>query len=262
MFPKLNDWMNTARALHQYVLIMGATQQYWREKEPLHLEQALQVGGEGLVARDNSGTRQARLNFQDISLELYSPQLVRTLFLTEIEPTKAFKHVLEFFEIDENEFWQGLENKGGKLEFSSDTLTLDTGTAQTYGEILYRVFTALSRVKAKFLGSQSPLVVWPHHFDLSTLWFADAMDEHKPHLNLGFAPFDSVHEEPYVYAYAYPMPDKFETLPLPQPAMWHLESWQGMWIPFAELVRLENPEQMIEDCLVATCKLLQPKSVR
>jgi Family of unknown function (DUF5996) len=261
-FLELHNWTTTAKGLHQLTLLLGVLQRYWREAEPLHLEQALRVTPEGLVAENDLGSTKLTLNFQKGLLELDRQDKVLELSFSGANAEKLLTSILRELELDETILRQALAEKGERLEFSDEALMIDGGTAQSYGEILYRVFTALSRVKAQFLGSQSPLVVWPHHFDLSTLWFADEMDEHKPHLNLGFAPFDSVHSEPYVYAYAYPMPDKFETLPLPKPAMWHLGPWQGMWIPFAELLKPENPERVIEDCLEAACKLLQPKSVR
>ena len=44
---------------------------------------------------------------------------------------------------------------------------------------------------SSFFGPQTPIVVWPEHFDLSTLWFPtnDRSDE-APVMNFGFAPFD------------------------------------------------------------------------
>jgi hypothetical protein len=44
---------------------------------------------------------------------------------------------------------------------------------------VYRVFTAAARFRARLEGSQTPIVVWPEHFDLSTLWFPtnDRSDE-------------------------------------------------------------------------------------
>ena len=39
------------------------------------------------------------------------------------------------------------------------------------------MFQMLAVVKASMFGPQNPLVLWPHGFDLSTLWFVDGMVE-------------------------------------------------------------------------------------
>ena len=108
--------------------------------------------------------------------------------------------------------------KGGGLTGDAP-LAVDAPTSAAYGEALYRVFTAVARFRARLAGPQTPIVVWPEHFDLSTLWFptGDRSDS-APQMNFGFAPFDSSYPRPYLYAYAYPMPEGFEQL-IDKPAM-------------------------------------------
>ena len=125
--------------------------------------------------------------------------------------------------------------------------------------MLYRVFTATSRWRARLNGFQTPIVVWPEHFDLSTLWFTTSTDtESSPHINFGFAPFDSTHSRPYLYAYSYPMPKDFEKLPLPKPAQWHTEPWKGVYVPYDELANVENAEALIERIFEEVYNILAP----
>jgi hypothetical protein len=52
---------------------------------------------------------------------------------------------------------------------SSQPLRVDPGVSREYIPALYRVLTATARWKAQLTGPQTPWVVWPEHFGLSTL---------------------------------------------------------------------------------------------
>jgi hypothetical protein len=117
----------------------------------------------------------------------------------------------------------------------------------SYGQALYRVFSATARFRARLAGPQTPIVVWPEHFDLSTLWFpTNDRPDAAPVMNFGFAPFDAVGERPYLYTYAYPMPDGFKRLPLPAPARWNTAGCKGMRVPYEELAKADDPKTLIE----------------
>src|SRR5919109_78870 len=73
-------------------------------------------------------------------------------------------------------------------ELTNDApLLIDAHASADYAQALDRVFTATARFRARLTGLQTPIVVWPEHFDLSFLWFATerATDEF-PHMNFGF----------------------------------------------------------------------------
>ena len=93
----------------------------------------------------------------------------------------------------------------------------------------------------------SPVVVWPHHFDLSFLWFATTeATEKAPHLNFGFAPFSDGLPRPYFYAYAWPIPPGLLDVKLPPLAQWHTEGWTGVMIPYDSLHGMTGTSQVIE----------------
>jgi hypothetical protein len=132
-------------------------------------------------------------------------------------------------------------------ETTTPIAEIDMNTANAYADALYRVFTALARFRARLQGHMTPLVVFPEHFDLSTLWFVEGdMDDHKPHLNFGFAPFSPGLPRPYLYAYAYPYPADFAAPPLPAPARWHSEGWRGVVIDYDAISQHNDPEAAIE----------------
>ena len=101
------------------------------------------------------------------------------------------------------------------------------------------------------------MVVWPGHFDLSFLWFAtDNATEKGPHLNFGFAPFSDGLPRPYLYSYAWPLPAGFSASSLPPMAYWHTIGWTGVVVPYDELVKVADPEAVIEETFTEIYKTL------
>ncbi|MBL8133130.1 MAG: hypothetical protein JNL42_14815 [Anaerolineae bacterium] len=140
-----------------------------------------------------------------------------------------------------------------KAETVSGTERLDRAdraVAQAYAEAQYAAFTGIARFRARLEGHLSPVVVWAHHLDISTLVFSPAnaaMDEAKTHLNFGFAPFtEGQYPRPYLYAYAYPYPDGFIPPALPAPLVWNREGWTGIVAGIDALAQAADPAAMIE----------------
>lgn len=129
-------------------------------------------------------------------------------------------------------------------------LNPDLTQTQLYAGVQWRMFRMLALVKAHMFGGQNPLVLWPHGFDLSTLWFAAGLDEQNdPHLNLGFSPGTADIGQPYVYFYTHPalsaLPDK-----LPDLITWTRWKVPGGYIRYDQFAHESDPEQMLADVLL------------
>lgn len=137
---------------------------------------------------------------------------------------------------------------------------IDRAVAADYAQALYSIFTAVARFRARLSGSQTPVVVWPHGFDLSTLWFSgDGTDEHHdPHLNFGFSPASAGFERPYFYSYAYPMPPGYDGVKLPAPVRVIHEPFAGMVFSYDDLVHSSNPEAEIEYLFTEVYRAVSP----
>lgn len=142
----------------------------------------------------------------------------------------------------------------------SAPLEIDAGQAADYAAALYTVFTAAARFRARLFGPQSPVVVWPHNFDLSTLWFAGAgSDENRhQHLAFGFAPASQGFARPYLYAYARPHTPDLSALALPAPAYVHDDGWTGVVVDYDDLVGLAEPDQAVEALYADIYRALLP----
>jgi uncharacterized protein with PIN domain len=121
-------------------------------------------------------------------------------------------------------------------------------TALDYARALDTIFTAAARFRARLTGPQSPIVVWPHGFDLSFLWFAHTgADEHQdPHMNFGFSPTSPGFERPYLYVYASPSPQELADVPLPPLAHLNTERWTGVIVDYDDLLGVSDPLAVIE----------------
>jgi Family of unknown function (DUF5996) len=274
--PVLNNWQPTARGLHQAAQLLGGIRMLVQEPVPNFLELALRIEATGLATDMLPSGGSVILDFSKAALVVSSAKGKTTeLPINRQTQTSLLEKLLQNLEeqgqslgSSPKDFLAALHAKGHKLDgslelTSTETINVNAKVSADYGQALYRVFTATARWRARLVGQQTSIVVWPEHFDLSTLWFAtDKANESSPHINFGFAPFDGTHTHPYLYAYAYPMPEGFDKLPLPKSAHWNTSPWKGMVVPYEELAKSDNPEAEIEGIFEAVYNILAPTLIK
>lgn len=277
--PALEQWEPTARGLHKAAELLGAIRQLVREPVANYLELALRIERAGLSTEALPTGGSVRLDFGRAALVYTCPagnehpfpvagQSQRSLFEALLAEMHAHGDTLappQPGETHVHALLGALEGRGHVLrpkdgELTSDEgLTVDPATSAAYGAVLYQVFTAVARFRARLVGPQTPVVVWPEHFDLATLWFpSDDRSDAAKVMNFGFAPFDGAYPRPYLYAYAYPMPEGFEALPLPAPARWNTAPWKGLILHYDDLRQSGDPEALIEATCETAYRLLAP----
>jgi hypothetical protein len=140
---------------------------------------------------------------------------------------------------------------------------VDEHLAEEYAEALYSVFTAAARFRARLFGPQTPLVVWPHGFDLSFIWFAGAGSDERQerHMNFGFSPGSAGFERPYLYAYASPSPSNLAEIALPALVNVILQPWKGVFVHYDDLVDVADPQAVIEELYDGIYRALSPSVV-
>lgn len=144
-----------------------------------------------------------------------------------------------------------LEPDGSKITGEKE-LTHDPAAGAGYAEVQWRMLRTIGLVKTRLMGQQTPVMLWPHGFDLSTICFARGFNEDTdPHVNLGFTPGTPDLPEPYLYAYAWPQREGLADAIPPQ------MSWQTAWgtpgaaLLYRDVRDLEPAEESIADILVA-----------
>lgn len=138
---------------------------------------------------------------------------------------------------------------------STESLTYHLEHAEKYAEVQWWAHGVLARLKTWMFGPQSPIMLWSHGFDLSTLWFVEGMDEHNdPQINFGWSPGTPDVGQPYFYFYAYPEPKNLAEN-LPDNIHWHTEwATPGGLIKYAQFVGAEDSTQYVFDLLLAAYK--------
>jgi hypothetical protein len=264
--PPLQNWLETGRGLHRGALLLGALQRLTQPPRPAYLELGLKVEPDGLFTYPFPQGGKAGLDFSSSSL-VYNPkraspiryplagrsqaEVFHDLFgdLAKSELAALLPPGEDLFERVSAAISASGRYRPPKREILiADTpITIDRDLAAKYWGALQAIFTGLARFRAGLLGLQTPMVVWPEHFDLSMLWFSGSeIDESQPHLNFGFAPFSEGIDHPYLYAYAYPYPAQYEPPDLPSGARWHTQGWTGVVLPYDVIAAQPEPVHYIE----------------
>jgi Family of unknown function (DUF5996) len=277
--PRLDHWSETSFGLHRGALLLGALQRLTQPPLPAYLELGLQVVRNGLAAGPLPGGGRAVLDFTAGTLVYAPPSGAEVSFplhgSTQAQVFAGLFGVLSQGELAEllpqgpdlaERVSAGIAARGKRYRpprpetlWDETNIKLDGQTSRAYLEVMQLIFTAIARFRARLTGMQTPLVVWPEHFDLSTLWFRDAaIDESQAHLNFGFAPFSEGLSEPYFYAYAYPYPQRFDPPALPAGARWHTQGWTGAVLPYDAIAAQSVPAAFVEEACQAIYAGLLP----
>lgn len=269
--PKLEHWETTVKAIHQAAMLLGPIQNALFDHVNNYLELTMLIRDYGVASKRLPKGGELCINFKDGMVIYHRPDGEEIYFpisdFTQSTLTEAILRIMkddEFAELlgdadDTNlteTLYQRLDADDSKRVFSKiedisgdEKLEFDADVASDYADVLYGVFTGIARFRATLVGHMTPIVVWPEHFDLSTLWFAPdnpAMDENKAHINIGFAPYSGTLPRPYIYAYAYPYPQSYAPPTLLAPARWETKDYTGVYVAYDDLLESDDLALTIE----------------
>ncbi|MEL6149145.1 MAG: DUF5996 family protein [Chloroflexota bacterium] len=237
---QIPDWNATKNTLHIAAQIMSAVRKAAGERQPNHLHHSLYPTPHGLRTGDIPGAGEVTLNYNagtiagagfEITIAGKSSQAVFDELQTAVEP-----HNITLKAPD---------------ELSDDVMTFDADHAAAFTDLHREIFGALARTKAYLMGAQTPLVVWSHGFDMSTIWFSEGMDEDSdPHINMGFSPGTPDTPEPYLYFYTWPFRQQVVDS-LPDIVTWN-EAWgnPGGTVVYSKLAATPDVEATIVEILL------------
>ena len=90
----------------------------------------------------------------------------------------------------------------------------------------------------------TPVLCWPHHFDIATMLL---LGDDKS-IGVGLAPGDEDIREPYWYVNLWPVPDPSRLTPPLQFGSWHTAGWTGAAMPAASGSAEAFVEEATERC--------------
>ena len=232
--PALATW----KALHQIALVVGAVRVACSDPLPndLHFSLDVTAGGISTTTMRCGGL----LHFDFAALQLTFMRGDCSVFSLDISghsQISLLQRLLDLFADCGYGIQPSMKHIRSETEF-----VIDRAQVMAYAKTLNSVFTALARFRAKLSGFMTPLVLWPHHFDLAFIWFAtDGKDEHNdPQIAYGFAPFSPGLERPYIYAYAWSKPTGYLNLSLEAPAQVITEGYTGLYAAY-DALRMADP---------------------
>lgn len=277
------NWKPTITALHQAAMLIGPIHNALFAPRNNYLHLPMFVEPDGLTSQLLPSGGRIRVDFKNAQL-LYlrgngttvtfaqGDHSQATLFEALLTALKEDELATFFSDVDSDTLATGIMAKlhadETRKEFltmeevtHTDPLTVDQTVAAEYADMQYAVFEGVARFRARLTGHMTSVVVWPEHFDLSTLWFHPdnaAMDDFKAHMNFGFAPYSPGFEHPYLYVYIYPYPEDFEEPAIPAPAVWNTDGFQGIVVRHDDLARQDDLAAFTEDLYLNLFDMLQP----
>ena len=245
----LENWENTRDALHQIALVVGAIRVACSDPLPNDLHFSVELSAAGISsARMRCG---GELTFDFRSLQLAFERGGRVVFALDASghsQVSLMRRLLALFDDCGYSIAPSMKYIAHESTFSIDPqLSID------YLRVLDAVYTALARFRARLSGYMSPLVLWPHHFDLAFIWFpTEDRDEHSaPQIAYGFSPFSPGLDRPYLYAYAWSKPTGYLQLPVEEPAQANSEGYVGLYAAYDDLRTSDDFSKTVESILLS-----------
>ena len=250
------DWTSTRKALHQAAQILGAVRAAVAPPQINYLHLGLKV----LPGRLSTGQLPAlgewHLNLRTQTLHWYPLKQEPVALPVRGHSQRALTDtVLKVLARAGHTINLDRSRLGGETPLEPNPTT-----AAAYGDALTAIFEVFERLRGALPGAKTPLLVWPHGFDLSFLWFPRRIEsEEQPHMSFGFSPASEGLERPYFYAYAHPIPPDLTALPLPEPARWHTSGWTGIMLPYDEVAPREDAEAVVAAALRNVFEQVSPQ---
>jgi hypothetical protein len=246
---RLDTLKPTCDRLRDAALVLSSLQRGFLPEHPRQWQYGLEVTMRGL------GTQAFMVNDEEVRAGL---DLVRRKVrldggewrLKEYDGPELFKNVRA---------WLESKSTNAKLDepkFGGVGQTFDSDQATAYAEALWWFDKQFRVLKAGLdEGVTSPVLLYPHHFDLSLAWFP--YDDERQ-LSVGWSTGDETIKEPYVYMTTYPEPAGFTKLTLPIGAYWQTEGFSGAILPYAVLQSSQEPEVLFRQFAGETFAAARP----
>ncbi len=257
-FPplNLNDWRGTRDTLQLYSQLLGKIRRALAPPHPHWWHITLHV--------DDTGLTTTRIP-AETPFELRLNLLAHTLeFLPADEPRQSLPlqnqsaHALSAWTLRQ------LASIGATPEIdrapfsSAKILPYDAGHAEIFFTALKSIDRTFRQFKSELPGESSPVQIFPHHFDVSLVWFTgrqvavpEGEEGGAEQIGFGFSTGDDSIPDAYFYATPWLVPAGLTDTPLPDGASWHTAGWTGGVLPYRAVAESAQPAALLLDFLRA-----------
>jgi hypothetical protein len=249
LFPPLPlaSWRTTRDSLHTYVRLAGAIRRALMPPQKHWWHASLRTTACGLATTPLPAGRMtcellldftthelsvssSRGHWWDIGLEEQSSHDVYDAVLAALEQIDVRP------EFDDTPFCSETPNPYNAI------------AVEKYWQALSQIDILLKQFRGELREETSPVQLWPHHFDLSLVWFSgrrlpeqDSPEEADEQMAFGFSTGDDTAEDPYFYVTAYPWREALVETPLAEGARWQQAGWRGALLPYEVVQQQEDP---------------------
>jgi hypothetical protein len=254
----LSEWKDTRDTLHAYAKIIGKLRGRNMPKSKHWWHITLSVSARGLTTTPFPVAGQNL----ELTVDLATHQLI-------IESSEGWSTTLPLSDQSAaglcRQLNATLAAAGIELEpdllaaFDNEViLPYDIAASSRFRQAINWVDSIFKTFKGELREETSPVQIFPHHLDIAMNWFSgrlvpgvDPADEESAdeQMNFGFVTGDDAIPEAYFFATAYPAPDDWTELLLPEGAYWHTEGWTGAVLPYANVVTVPSPHELLLDYL-------------
>lgn len=242
-FPDLGEWHPTRRSLHAWSRLLSSIRGALCDPHPRWWHISLTVTPRGLSTGPLAGggaasgpiveldlerhelTLRAEDRLQD-SVSLTGPPTVREL-AGWLSPRL---HTALGRRIERAEAW----NDGSSRRY-------EPAAAARYRQAVSAASELLTSLRNEVPGERGPVQLWAHHFDLAFELFGRRQVEDQgasqpAQIGFGFYPGDDDDPRAYFYGTPWPFADRLLESPLPPPAAWQREPWEGARLPYSAAI--------------------------
>ncbi len=255
--PSLSNWSKTRDALHQAALVVGAIRVACADPLPNDRHFSLDLTEAGLSTGALRAVGALHLDFTELQIRFErGGKALFSLNLPGHSQVSLMRRALDLFADIGCHIEPSMKHILGESDFE-----INPGQAADYWQVLTAVYSALSSFRGTVRGCATPLVLWPHHFDLGFICFprGGGSEQSDPQVAFGFAPFSPSLERPYVYVYAWSGPTGYVQAPLDSPAEAIAGAYTGLYAAYDRLRNLPDFETEILRMLQSYLRMAEAK---
>jgi hypothetical protein len=259
MIPKqfpplvLTDWQPTRDTVHDYAQVVGAVRGALSPRQKHSGHRSLLAAGSGLTTTPIPSGPQTF----ELLLDLAAHRLVIITNHGRLwqQRLRGQSQAAFFDEVTGALSALGISTDLDRSQYANAAAGVyDVAAVERFWEALSQIDQVVKRFKGELRGETSPVQLWPHHMDLSMLWFSGRLvpghETDRPQfadeqMNFGFSTGDDDIPEPYFYVTAYPLPPDLPATPPPGGAEWRNEGFQGAVLLYSQLAGAPDAEDRL-----------------
>jgi hypothetical protein len=236
--------LNTRDTIHSYAKFIGAVRAKMTPQQKDYWHISLLAGPQGFrtspIPTEESNTFEISMNLvshgvhissstghnRNIPLKGQSVSQFSIQILSALETMNTKPDIdLEKFEDDKD------------LEYNP-VIASEIFRSYSLVDIIFKTFKGTIKFET------SPVQLWPHHMDIAFTCYPHTKDNMEQ-IAFGYLTGDSGIEEPYFYITVYPELKDYSKINLIDDAYWHTDQWQGTVLKYRDLIRTDNPGEVL-----------------